>query len=117
MISGTTSLGCLSSTHCIRRAAAVVVSHPAFEAGVLCAIVANCVLLAMDAPGVRNDSTLRAVLDSSDAAFAGLFVLEAALKLVAWGAWGCGAWCVYWARACSRTCRGPCVRHALIRSP
>ncbi len=94
VLPGTLALGCLSSSSRVRRAAASVASHAVFEAVVLVAIVANCVLLAMDGPGVAPSSRLRAVLDVADAVFAGVFVAEAALKLAAWGAWGCGRWYV-----------------------
>ncbi len=54
----------------------------------------NCILLAMDNHGVKDGSTFRQALDNTDIAFAVFFACEAAMKLFAWGVWGCGRRCV-----------------------
>ena len=44
----------------------------------------------MDNHGVKDGSTFRQALDNTDIAFAVFFACEAAMKLIAWGVWGCG---------------------------
>ena len=67
-----------------------MVKHPVYESVVMVVIVVNCLLLALDDATVTPDSLRRRVIDNSDYFFAAFFVVEMCMKLVAWGAWGCG---------------------------
>ena len=70
----------------IRKSLETFVTHRWFEKMILFMIVLSSCLLAVDSPAeVDKDSRLKYWLDVSDAFFVGLFVLEAALKIVALG--------------------------------
>ena len=73
-------------TAALRKALERFVTHRWFDKTMMCMIVVSSSLLAVDAPAeVDEDSRVRYWLDVSDLFFVGLFVLEAALKIVALG--------------------------------
>uniref|UniRef100_A0A7S0CQF9 Voltage-gated ion channel superfamily n=1 Tax=Micromonas pusilla TaxID=38833 RepID=A0A7S0CQF9_MICPS len=70
----------------MRKSLESFVTHRWFEKSMLFMIVLSSCLLAVDSPvEVDKDSRLKYWLDVSDVFFVGLFVLEAALKIVALG--------------------------------
>ncbi|CAB4001908.1 voltage-dependent N-type calcium channel subunit alpha-1B-like isoform X1, partial [Paramuricea clavata] len=83
---GNYSLFCLSEQNCVRRAATVIVESRAFDIFILATIIANCVVLALDAPLPSNDkSAISDELEKSEIFFLVIFTIEAILKIVALG--------------------------------
>jgi hypothetical protein len=75
------SLNLFSPRNAFRQWLFRLIRHSWFETVVLMGIVINCVLLAVDNPGIDKDSTLRAVLDGADIFFAIFFLLELMIKV------------------------------------
>ncbi len=85
-----TSLFLFSESNVVRNWVFRLFGHSSTEVVLVGAIAVNCVLLALDNPSVVAGSTLHAGLNVADGVFAALFALEMGMKIVAWGAWGCG---------------------------
>jgi hypothetical protein len=69
----------------LRQAAAAAISHRHFESAILGLIVLSSLALALDAPSLDVDSTLKGALDILDWIFVMAFLLEALLKILAMG--------------------------------
>merc|ERR1719431_2333704 len=63
-----------------------LIEWPPFEYTILLTIIANCVVLAVDAPLPYGDKTeLTRQLESTEVYFLGIFTVEASLKILALG--------------------------------
>jgi len=83
---GPSSLFILSDTNYLRRFTMFLIEWPPFEYTVLLTIIANCVVLAIDAPLPYGDKTeLTRQLESTEVYFLGIFTVEASLKILALG--------------------------------
>ena len=67
------------------------VTHKRFEAFIISLIVISSILLAIDSPHIK-DKGFKDALAGLDTLFVALFTIEAAMKIIAMGAWGQGAY-------------------------
>lgn len=74
-----------SSSNGLRRIVHRIVSHKAFEIGVIGIVLCSSVCLALESADLDPHSKLRRVIDISDAIFVILFAIEAGMKILAWG--------------------------------
>jgi hypothetical protein len=79
------ALCCFTKTNIVRRRLQVVVKHRAFDGSVYVLIGISCVLLAVDTP---YHGTIQALVDTlfyCDGIITGFFVIEALIKMAAYG--------------------------------
>lgn len=86
------SLGVLSPTNCLRRAARAVIRMPCFDRAIDVCILVNCVCLALRNPAAGEcayaaNASLNSTLLGLDIAFTAIFLAELSLKLVVHGAY------------------------------
>ncbi|XP_057298022.1 voltage-dependent L-type calcium channel subunit alpha-1S-like isoform X2 [Hydractinia symbiolongicarpus] len=80
------SLFIFAEDNIIRKSCKRIVENKVFEYFMLLTIAANCVVLMIATPLPNDDtSTLNKRLDQGDSAFVAVFVMEAVLKIIAYG--------------------------------
>ncbi|KJH46010.1 hypothetical protein DICVIV_07928 [Dictyocaulus viviparus] len=83
---GPSSLFVFSEDNFIRRNAKAIIEWGPFEYFILLTIIGNCVVLAMEQHLPKNDKKpLSELLERTEPYFMGIFCLECALKIVAFG--------------------------------
>jgi len=79
------SLFCLSGTNPIRLGAAGIVASTQFDRTILFFIVLNSLVMAIERPGIQDGSAERLFMDIMGFIFTGVFIIEATVKILAWG--------------------------------
>ena len=79
------ALCCFTKTNIVRRRLQMVVKHRAFDGSVYVLIGISCVLLAVDTPYHGTIQALADMLYYCDGIITGFFVIEALIKMAAYG--------------------------------